>query len=132
MEARAATTKEIAAAAAATGADAVGEACREAVESLAGDPGLLLAFTSGERDFDRDVAEMSDAAGDAPHAGMTGKGLFGPDGPLDEGCVAMALGSGVNAAVAVREQASDDLRQAGHACTMDALERLGGQADLVL
>jgi hypothetical protein len=129
---RAATTKEIATASAAKGPDAVGEACREAVEGLAGDPGLLLAFTSGERDFDRDVAEMSEAARGAPHAGMTGKGLFGPTGPLDEGCVAMALDTQVSAAVAASEDASGDLRTAGHACVGNAIQKLGGKADLVL
>jgi hypothetical protein len=129
---RAATTKEIATASAATGPGAVGEACREAVEGLAGDPGLLIAFTSGDRDFDRDVAEMSEAAGGAPHAGMTGKGLFGPTGPLDEGCVAMALGTEVSAAVAASEDASGDLRAAGYACVGDALQELDGVADLVL
>jgi hypothetical protein len=129
---RAATTEEIATAGAATGPAAVGEACQAAVEGLPGDPGLLLAFTSGERDFARDVAEMSEAAGGAPHAGMTGKGLFGPTGPLDEGCVAMAFGTQVSAAVSASREASGNLRTAGHDCTADALERLGGEADIVL
>src|SRR4051794_30874992 len=129
---RAATTKEIAAAAAASGPGAVGEACREAVEALPDDPGLLLAFTSGDREFDRDVVEMAEAAGDAPHAGMTGKGLFGPDGPLDEGCVAMAFTGQVSAAVSVFEDASDDLRSAGQACTAEAIEKLGADPEIVL
>jgi hypothetical protein len=129
---RAATTHEIATATAAAGADAVEQACREAVESLPGDPGLLLAFTSGDRDFDQDVSAMAEAAGGAPSAGMTGKGLFGPDGPVDEGCVAMAFGSQVSAAVAATEDASGDLRTAGRVCTSAALERLGADADIVL
>jgi hypothetical protein len=131
-EMRAVTTKEIAAAAAASGPDALGQACREAVDGLAGDPGLVLAFTSGDRDFDQDAIEMAEAAGGASSAGMTGKGLFGPDGPMDEGCVAMAFGSHVSAAVAAKEDASEDLRTAGQACTAEALERLGDDADLVL
>ena len=129
---RAATTKEIASATAASGPDAVGRACREAVEALPDDPGLVLAFTSGDRDFERDVREMADAAGGAISAGMTGKGLFGPDGPLDEGCVAMAFTSQVSGELAVAEQASDDLRTAGQACTAEAIEKLGAQPDLLL
>jgi hypothetical protein len=129
---RAATTEEIAAATAASGPDAVGRACREAVEALPDDPGLVLAFTSGDRDFERDVNEMAEAAGGATSAGMTGKGLFGPDGPMDEGCVAMAFTTQVSAAVAVAEDASEDLRTAGQACTAEAIEKLGAEPDLIL
>ena len=129
---RAATTKEIASAAAASGPDAVGQACREAVSGLAADPGLVLAFTSGERDFEHDATEMAEATGGATSAGMTGKGLFGPGGPLDEGCVAMAFGPQLSATVAAAEQASGDLRTAGMDCTTRALEMLDGDADLVL
>jgi hypothetical protein len=107
-------------------------ACGAAIDSLPGDPGLLLAFTSGERDFDRDAQAISAAAGDAPASGMTGKGLFGPQGPVDEGCVAIAFGTQVRAAVGTSEAASPDLRAAGAACTRAALEGLGGEADLVL
>ncbi|HEX3561462.1 MAG TPA: FIST N-terminal domain-containing protein [Solirubrobacterales bacterium] len=102
------------------------------MEGLSGDPGLVLAFTSGDRDFERDATEMADAAGGVASAGMTGKGLFGPEGPLDEGCVTMAFGSQVGAAVAASEEASGDLRTAGQACTAEALEKLGTDADLVL
>jgi hypothetical protein len=129
---RAATTKEIAAATAASGPDAVGCACREAVEELSADPALVLAFTSGDRDFDRDAQEMSAAAAGATSAGMTGKGLFGPGGPMDEGCVAMAFGPQVNVALAAVEEASGDLRRAGQACADEALEKLDGEADLML
>jgi hypothetical protein len=129
---KAATTPDIAAAAAARGPDAVAEACEEAVAALASEPGLLLAFTSGERDFDSDAAALSEAAGPAVSAGMTGKGLFGPAGPVDEGCVAMALGSDVKAGMAVRERASTDLRAAGSDCTREALELLGEDADILL
>jgi hypothetical protein len=133
MEAmRAATKEQIAAAGSASGSAAVAEACGRAVEALPGEPGLLLAFTSGERDLERDAREIAEAAPCAATAGMTGKGLFGPSGPMDEGCVALALGSQVSAAVAASEEASRDLRKAGHDCTAEALEKLGGEADLVL
>jgi hypothetical protein len=129
---KAATTKEIAAATAASGRDAVRAACREAVKALPGEPGLLLAFTSGERDVARDAAEIAAEAAGAPHAGMTGKGLFGPDGLVDEGCVALALASEVSASVAAREKASPDLHEAGRAATAEALDGLGTDADIVL
>jgi hypothetical protein len=102
------------------------------VEGLAGEAGLLLAFASGERDFPRDAREMGAAAAGAPCAGMTGKGLFGPDGPMDEGCVAIGFGTSVRAGVAAREGASADLRAAGSECTAEALENLDGDPDLVL
>jgi hypothetical protein len=92
----------------------------------------VLAFTSGDRDFERDAKAMAEAAGEAMSAGMTGKGLFGPDGPMDEGCVALALTSRVSAGVAVAEDASRDLRSAGQACTAEAIESLGADPDLVL
>jgi hypothetical protein len=129
---RAATTKQIAVATAASGQDAVGEACREAVGALPGEPGLLLAFTSGDMDFAQGASEMAGASRGAPSAGMTGKGLFGPLGPMDEGCVAMAFGSEVSAGVAAREGASDDLRTAGRACTAEAIERLDADPDVLL
>jgi len=129
---RGATKTEIAASAAASGADAVGEACREAVGSLGQEVGLLLAFTSGDRDFDAATREMADAAGGAPSAGMTGKGLFTQDGPLDDGCVAMAFDTKVKAAVSASTDASVDLRVAARGCTQGALDKLGAEADLVL
>jgi hypothetical protein len=129
---KAATTKEIAAAASASGPGAVREACREAVEGLPGEPGLLLAFTSGEQDVQGAAAEIAAVAGGATCAGMTGKGLFSRDGLIDDGCAAIAFGSGVSAAVAVRENASGDLHEAGRASTDEALESLGTEADIVL
>jgi hypothetical protein len=129
---KAATTTEIAAATQASGGDAVARACREAATALGSDLGLLLAFTSGERDSERDAAEIADAAGGAPSAGMTGRGLFGPEGPLEEGCVVMALGADIRASVAAREEASEDLRAAGRSATSEALDGLDGRADIVL
>jgi hypothetical protein len=93
---------------------------------------LLLAFTSGERDFDGEARQLAEVAGSAPFAGMTGKGLFGPDGAVDDGCVAMAFGSGIHAHVGVAESASGDLREAGCAAVTAALQGLDGEADLVL
>jgi hypothetical protein len=127
-----ATTQEIAAAAAASGADAVGEACRLAMQSLGTDAGLVLAFTSGELDFESSAAALQREARGAPTAGMTGKGLITSDGPMDEGCVAMAFGKQVRASVAASPNASEDLREAGRACTKEALEALGDDAELVL
>jgi hypothetical protein len=129
---RAATTQQIAAAAAAPGAEGVGEACGEAMSSLGGEAGLVLAFVSGELDFEQSAKALSAAAGGAPTAGMTGKGLITADGPLDHGCVALAFGTGVRASVAASLEASRDLRAAGGACTREALEGLGEEADLVL
>src|SRR5512144_780740 len=114
---RGATTKQIAAATASSGPNAAAEACEDAVRELNGDPGLLIAFVSGDRDFDRDASAMAEAATDAPYAGMTGKGLIGPSGALDDGCVAIAFGTEVSAAVAASEGVSDDLRGAGSECT---------------
>jgi hypothetical protein len=129
---RSATREEIAASAAVAGPDAVGEACRQAVASLGGEVGLLLAFASGDRDFPLAATEMADAAGGAPSAGMTGKGLITPSGPLDEGCAAIAFGPRVSAALAAREEASGDLRAAGRGSTEEAIEKLGLEPDLVM
>jgi hypothetical protein len=129
---RSATREEIAASAAVAGPDAVGEACRQAVDSLGEDVGLLLAFASGDRDFAQSATQMADAAGGAPHAGLTGKGLITPAGPLDDGCAAIAFDSRVSAAVAAREHASDDLRAAGRGSTAEALEKLDADPDLVM
>jgi hypothetical protein len=122
----------MAAAASASGTDAVGEACRQAVDSLEGEVGLVLAFASGERDYEASARQMREAAGGNPTAGMTGKGLISADGPLDDGCVAIAFGSRVRASVASTGDAASDLRVAGHRSTEAALEGLGSDADLVL
>jgi hypothetical protein len=129
---RAATRKEIAAAVAASGPGAVEEASRAAVGALGAEVGLLIAFSSGELDFDASAGALEEAAMGAPAAGMTGKGLITPDGPLDQGCVAMAFGTRVKAAVANRQEASRDLREAGRGCTEEALEALGTDPDVVL
>src|ERR1700741_5021650 len=109
---KAATTEQIAAAATASGKAAMGKDCSEAVRSLDSDVGLLLAFSSGDRDFEAAAREMAAVAPGAPSAGMTGKGLITPTGPLDDGCVAIAFGPHVNASVAAALDASGDLRTA--------------------
>jgi hypothetical protein len=129
---KATTTEKIAAAAAAAGPESVGDACNEAVGGLDGDVGLLLAFTSGELDYESSAREIERAAGGAPTAGLTGRGLITADGPVDEGCVAMAFGTSVRASVGASPEASNDLRSAGRMSAQRALEGLEGDADLLL
>lgn len=130
---KAATRQGIAASATATGDNAVAEASREAVDAVDGKAGLVLAFVSGELDFKRSAAALQEAAGTGvPTAGLTGKGLITADGPLDEGCVAIAFSTEIAAAVGAMPEASDDLRSAGRATTAQALDGLGADADLVL
>jgi hypothetical protein len=130
---KAATKQKLAASASAQGVDAISEASRQAAGSLGSKPGLLLAFASGEFDFDASAAAMQDAAGDgAPTAGVTGNGLIGPNGAVEEGCVAIAFGGQVKAAIGSSLNASNDLRTAGRSATETALADLGVPADLVV
>jgi methyl-accepting chemotaxis protein len=94
---------------------------------------LLLAFASGELDFDRSATAIQEAAGEGvPTAGMTGKGLIAAEGPVDEGCIAIAFGPRITASVGASPEASADLRTAGGLSTQQALDGLDGSADLVL
>ncbi len=129
---KATITQDVAASAAASGPDAAAEACSEAARALGGDLGLLLAFTSGEMDFDAAAVALEEAGAGAPTAGLSGRGLFSSDGPLDEGCVAMAFGPKVRASVGASPEASADLRSAGRLSAERALEGLDGDADLML
>ena len=129
---RAATTQELAAAASSSEADAIERSCSDAVQALEGEVGLLIAFASGELDYDAGAEALERAAGGAPAAGMTGKGLMSEGGPVDEGCVAIAFGRDVSAALGRRVDASSDLRAAGHDATKEALEGLGADADMVI
>ena len=122
----------MAASASASGPDAVGKACAKAVSDLGAEPGLLLAFASGEFDQVTAARELADAAPSSPTAGLTGHGLLTAAGELDDGCVAMALGRELEASIGVAVQASDDLRAAGRAATAQALAGLGADADIVL
>ena len=109
------------------------EACTQAVEQLGATPGLVLAFVSGEMDFDASAAAMQRIAGEGvPTAGFSGIGVFSAEGPIDEGCVAVAFGDGVSASVARAGDAGADLRAAGRAATAAALEGLEGSADIAL
>jgi len=111
----------------------VARASGEAIGSLSGDPALLLAFASGDLDLARSAAALERAAaGGVPAAGMTGKGLIGPAGRLDEGCVAIAFSNRIRAAVGATREASRDLRAAGRDSTGRALEELEDEADLIL
>ena len=125
------TTRQVASSATAIGPGSVGKACRAAVDELGTDPGLLLAFASGELDQDAAAAAVTEAAGAAPSAGLTGNGLLTPEGQIEEGCVAMALGQ-VKAAVGVAVDARHDLRTAGRKATDAALAELSREPDIVL
>jgi hypothetical protein len=88
---------------------------------------------SGELDFDASAADLQKSAGPgASTAGMTGTGLITADGPLDQGCVAVAFGASVRASVAAAPRAATDLRAAGRSSTDQALGSLGEAADLLL
>jgi hypothetical protein len=115
-------TRHTAARASATGPEAVADACGAAAAALNGELGLLLAFTSGAVDHHRAAKALGDAAGTAPSAGMTGKGLITDKGPLDAGCVAVAFGPQVTGSVGVARSASSDLRSAGRKAATAAIE----------
>lgn len=130
---RAATRQGIAASATATGPTPVADACAEVVAELGAPPGLVLAFVSGEMDFDSQARAMQDAAGDGvPTAGFSGTGLIGADGPIDQGCVAVAFSERVTASVARAGDAGADLRAAGRAAAASALDGLDGDPGIVL
>lgn len=115
------------------GVDPVADACSEAVGALGSEPGLVLAFVSGAMDFEGSAASMQRIAGEGvPTAGLSGIGVFSADGPIDEGCVAVAFGASVSASVASSSNAGADLRAAGRSATASALEGLEGSGDLVL
>jgi hypothetical protein len=63
---------------------------------------------------------------------MTGRGLISSDGPIDDGCVAMAFGPRLRASVGASPEITDDLRAAGRTSSRRALESLGAEADLLL
>lgn len=101
--------------------------------ALGTEPGLLLAFVSGGVELSSAAAALQLAAGEGvPTAGMTGSGLISAGGPLEEGCVALALGPQVRASIAVGHEASRDLRAAGRISTAAAVAGLESDADMVL
>jgi hypothetical protein len=119
------TSSRLAASAAAHGPDAVRESCHAAVASLDGELGLLLAFTSGERDAAASAAAIADAAGGAPSAGMSGKGVFAANEPVNDGCVALAFERSIECALGIAHKAAADMRECGRAATRLALDGLG-------
>jgi len=128
MEAsRLTAARQIAASAAAEGdgAVAVGEACEAAVDALDGDPGLVLAFAAGPLDAEAAAGGMVRAAPGAICAGLTGSGVFTADGPLEQGCAAIAFDRSTRAGLGVGVPEGDRLRQAGHDAAEAALADLG-------
>lgn len=126
------TSSSSACSASARGTDSVADACGAAVESLSGDPGLLVAFTAGLEDPGRAAAQLHEVAAGAPAVGMTGKGVFGINDPIDDGCVAVAFESGIESAVGIGSKASEDFRAAGRNATRVALDQLSGEASLLM
>lgn len=126
------TSSRSASSASAIGADAVATACGAAVDSLDNELGLLVAFTSGLDDTRRAAAQLGAAGGSAPSVGMTGKGIFAANEPIDEGCVAVAFDKAIKCGVAVGGNASADFRAAGHNAARDAVEQLCNPAELLM
>jgi hypothetical protein len=125
------TSSRSASSASASGRDAVGAASAAALESLPGEPGLLVAFAS-ELDPQRAAIELSEAADGAPSVGMTGKGIFTANDPADEGCAVVALDDSIQCGVGVGRGASEDFRAAGHRAARDAVEQICERAGLLL
>jgi hypothetical protein len=126
------TAPSPAAASSASGRDAVSRACEGAIESLAGNPGLLVAFTSGLEDAAGAASGIAAAAGGATAVGMTGKGIFAANEPIDEGCVAVAFGKAIECGVGVGRDAAKDFRGAGLDAARGALDGLSRQPSLLM
>ncbi|MGI8623609.1 MAG: FIST signal transduction protein, partial [Solirubrobacteraceae bacterium] len=110
---------------AAHGPWAVSRAVEQAVAGLGdGAPRLVLIFTAGETDPSEAALQASAAAAGALVAGMTGGSAIGSDGPLADGCSAIAFGAGFAVGVGLAERASDDPRDAGATAAAAALEGL--------
>ena len=108
------------------GEEAASTAVQRAVSNLDGTrPSLVLMFPDGALDAEGQVTQAVANAAGAPVAGMTGSGTFGGDGPLDEGCSALAFGPEVYAAVGVVDNASRGLRGAAKDAANAALRDLG-------
>ena len=107
-------------------------ACRSALESFNGDLGLLVAFTSEIEDPKRAAAELASAAGDAPAVGMSGKGIFTANDPLDDGCAVVAFDRSVEAGVGVGREAGLDFRAAAHRAASEAVAGIRESADLMM
>ena len=96
----------------------------------------MLAFFAGPAERARQASETAArVAPGVPVAGMTGSGVITPNGPLDEGCAAIAFGPSIRVGVGVSTDASADPRGAGRSATREALagvERDGGYPVLLL
>jgi hypothetical protein len=126
------TSSRSASSASARGADAVAAACGAAVDSLDNELGLLVGFTSELDDARRVAAQLSDAGSGAPSVGMTGKGVFAANEPIEDGCVAVAFDKAIECGIGVGGNASNNFRAAGHEAARDALEQLSDQAGLLM
>ncbi len=98
-------------------------------------PSLILLFPDGSLDAAHALRSSQAVAPDAPIAGMTASGEIGPDGPLEQGCSAMAFGPCMASGVGVAEGASADPRAAGASAATEALREVdvgAGHAILML
>ena len=122
----------LASGASASGVDAVARACGEAVDSLDGDLGLLVAFTAGLDDSREAAAQLDLASHGAPSIGMTGEGVFAANEPIDNGCAAVAFGQGIESGIGIGRSAGQDFRGASRIATEEALNQLSGRASLLM
>jgi hypothetical protein len=107
-------------------------ACASALSSLEGDPGLLVAFTSEIEDPRLAAAELANAAKGVPAAGMSGKGIFTANDPLDDGCAVVAFDRSVEAGVGVGRDAGSDFRGAARRAAAEAASGIGDRAGLMM
>jgi hypothetical protein len=121
---------------AASAAGSPRQAVEGAVEALGRRPGGVLAFVAEEAELLRAATETAArVAPGVPVAGMTGSGVMTPDGPLLEGCVAIAFDARIGIGVGVGHHASADPRSAGGSAARAALaqvEREDGHPVLLL
>ena len=121
---------------AASAAGSPRQAVEGAVDALGRRPGCVLAFVAEEAELLRAATETAArVAPGVPVAGMTGSGVMTPDGPLLEGCAAIAFDASMGVGVGVGHHASADPRSAGRSATREALaqvERDDGHPVLLL
>jgi len=110
---------------AAEGPRSVSRAVEEAVTGLAGGaPQLVLVFLAGATEPREAARQASASASGAVVADMTGAAVIGADGPLADGCSALAFGAGYEVGVGLAEPASRDPRDAGARAAAAALKGL--------
>ena len=107
-------------------------ACEGALASLGAAPSLLIAFTSGLEEGSEAARTLRDLAGGAPAVGMSGKGVFAANEPIDRGCVALALGDPIECGVGIGREAARDFREAGLAAAREALNGLARQPSMLM